>query len=324
MNLAIFTLTVVAILTTAYYSYGRLLARLLRLDPTATTPANELRDDDIFVPTEPKFLLSQHFSAIAAAGPIVGPITAGLLFGWLPALVWILVGSILIGGVHDLAALTASVRHKARSIAEVVREHMSHRSYLLFLTFIWIALVYIIVAFTDVTASSFVGQKTLDSGESVAGASIASSSLMYLTLPIMMGLLMHYARLPLNLATAIFVPLILLSIYAGQFLPVNLELLFPDTYSTTEKINAAQKTWDILLLVYCLVAGMMPVWMLLQPRGHLGGYFLWLWLLVVVGLFSVGKQWNTRLLWVGKIAANHYFRICLSLSPAEHARAFMP
>ncbi len=109
-----------------------------------------------FVPTEKNLLLSQHFSAIAAAGPIVGPILAGYTFGWMPALLWILCGSVLIGGVHDMSALVASIRHKARSIAEVVREHMNRRSYLLFLSFVWIALVYIIVAFTDVTAGAFI------------------------------------------------------------------------------------------------------------------------------------------------------------------------
>src|SRR5262245_3511861 len=121
----------------AYFTYGRLLSRLLKLDPKVRTPSYELQDDVDFVPTEKTMLLSQHFSAIAAAGPIVGPIVAGLLFGWVPALIWILVGSILIGGVHDMTSLTASIRHKAQSIAEVVREHMSRRSYMLFLSFIW-------------------------------------------------------------------------------------------------------------------------------------------------------------------------------------------
>ncbi len=127
------------------------------LDPKAETPAVALRDDVDYVPIEPKFLLSQHFSAIAAAGPIVGPIVAGVAFGWLPAWLWILFGSILIGGVHDFTTLVASIRHNARSIAEVVRDHMSTRAYLLFLAFVWLSLVYIIVAFTDVTASAFVG-----------------------------------------------------------------------------------------------------------------------------------------------------------------------
>src|SRR5260221_7164640 len=169
MSLLSIVLISAACLTAAYYSYGPLLARLLKLRPDVPTPAVSMRDDLDYAPIDSKFLLSQHFSAIAAAGPIVGPILAGIAFGWLPALLWILIGSIFIGGVHDMTALVASIRHKARSIAEVVRDHMSRRAYILFLSFVWLALVYIIVAFTDVTATSFLGELTLDDG-SVATA----------------------------------------------------------------------------------------------------------------------------------------------------------
>ena len=223
MTLLLIVLSSAVILTIAYFTYGPLLSRLLQLDPKTVTPAVELRDDVDYEPIEAKFLLSQHFSAIAAAGPIVGPILAGVMFGWLPALIWILVGSIFIGGVHDMTALTASIRHKARSIADVVREHMSHLSYILFLTFVWIALVYIIVAFTDVTAQSFIGQQKLENGEVVSGGSVATSSLLYLLLPIVMGLLLRYTKLSLNWATVIFVPLVGVSIYVGPYMPFSVE-----------------------------------------------------------------------------------------------------
>ena len=121
MSLLIVIGGVAAILALAYWLYGGLLKRLFRLDPEAKTPAVTMRDDVDYVPIPPQFLLGQHFSAIAAAGPIVGPILAGVVFGWVPALLWILLGSIFIGGVHDFSALVASIRHKARSIAEVVR-----------------------------------------------------------------------------------------------------------------------------------------------------------------------------------------------------------
>src|SRR5262245_42735836 len=197
MSLLTIVLISAACLLAAYYSYGPLLARLLNLRPDVPTPAVAMRDDLDYAPIDSKFLLSQHFSAIAAAGPIVGPILAGIAFGWLPALLWILIGSILIGGVHDMTALTASIRHKARSIAEVVRDHMSRRSYILFLSFVWLALVYIIVAFTDVTATSFLGELTLDDGsaatsesiQKITGGGIATPSLLYLALLILMGLL---------------------------------------------------------------------------------------------------------------------------------------
>ncbi|NUM52627.1 MAG: carbon starvation protein A [Candidatus Hydrogenedentes bacterium] len=257
------------LLVVAYRVYGGMLARLLRLDANAVTPAVELRDDIDYAPIEPKFLMSQHFSAIAAAGPIVGPILAGIMFGWVPALIWILLGSIFIGGVHDITALVASVRHKARSIAEVVRVHMSRRSYVLFLTFIWIALVYIVVAFTDIVAASFVNDLTLDNNQTFSGAGVASSSLMYLALPIVMGLLLRYTRLSLGWATIIFLPLVALSIVLGQSIPFDLgEML-------NLSKDQAHKAWDVILLAYCFVASLVPLWFLLQPRGHLGGYFLY-------------------------------------------------
>ena len=270
MSLLPVVLLSAVVLSIAYVTYGRFLARLLRLDPNRPTPAVEINDGVDFEPTESKFLLSQHFSAIAAAGPIVGPILAGVAFGWVPALIWILVGCIFIGGVHDLFSLTASIRHKARSIAEVVRDHMTRRSYLLFLSFVWIALVYIIVAFTDLTATAFLGNQTLEDGKTVvSGGGIATSSLMYLLLPVAMGLLLRYTKLTVNMATVIFLPLVGVSIWAGQLMPFDLESVLGVTRDNARRI------WDVLLLIYCLVAGVVPVWMLLQPRGHLGGYFLY-------------------------------------------------
>jgi carbon starvation protein len=270
MSLLPIALGCAAVLTVAYLIYGRVLTKLLRLDPEAKTPAVTMRDGLDYEPIEPKFLMSQHFSAIAAAGPIVGPIAAGLLFGWIPALAWILLGSIFIGGVHDITALTASVRHKAGSIAEVVHNHMSRRSFLLFLSFVWIALVYIIVAFTDVTTSAFVGNQDLGAGVKVEGGAVATSSLLYLALPIIMGLLLRYTKLSLNLATVIFLPLVGATIYIGPYLPFDVAGLFNLTQ------GQAQDVWDVALLIYCLIAAMVPVWLLLQPRGHLGGYFLYI------------------------------------------------
>lgn len=310
MSLLSVVLIAAAVLLAAYFTYGRFLARFLALDSRRPTPAVELRDDIDYVPIESKFLMSQHFSAIAAAGPITGPILAGLMFGWLPALLWILIGSIFIGGVHDITALVASIRHKARSIAEVVRDHMSRRSYVLFLVFIWIALVYIIVAFTDITASAFIGgpeelrlgQGAIDIGEidaatvseagGVTGGAIASSSMLYLLLPIIMGLLLRYTPLSLGWATVIFVPLVGLVIWIGQFIPFDLGLIvqsFRPELSLAEADGVAHKLWDVALLGYCLIAGVVPVWLLLQPRGHLGGYFLYIALAVgAIGVFFGG------------------------------------
>lgn len=284
MSLAPIALCVIVILLVAYRTYGGWLSRKLELDPDRRTPSVELRDDIDFIPTEPRFLLGQHFSAIAAAGPIVGPILAGIMFGWGPALIWILIGAILIGGVHDMTSLAASIRHQAKSIAEVVRVHMSPRSYLLFLLFIWFSLVYIIVAFTDITAQSFVGAQTLENGEIVSGGAIASASLMYLILPILMGILMRYARAPLWLMTIIFVPSIIGVIWLGKFIPISLETIMGVSEQDAHKI------WDAAILFYCVFAAVAPMWILLQPRGHLGGFFLYFFLIsAVLGILFGGK-----------------------------------
>jgi carbon starvation protein len=253
-----------------------------------------MEDGVDYVPAEPKYLMGQHFSAIAAAGPITGPILAGVMFGWAPALIWIIFGSIFIGGVHDMGALVASIRHKARSITEIVRENISNRAYILFMIFVWITLVYIIVAFTDITASSFIGTITLENGEKVGGGAIAASSLLYLALPVFMGLLLKYTRLNLTWATVIFLPLVGVSIWIGRYIPLELDMLLgisPDS---------AVKLWDFLILAYCFAASILPMWMLLQPRGHLGGYFLYAALVasfigVLFGDFTVAYPAFTRL-----------------------------
>ncbi|WP_437224307.1 carbon starvation CstA family protein [Planctomicrobium sp. SH661] len=281
------------ILLTAYRTYGSLLVKLLQLDPQRPTPAHTLRDDVDYAPLNAGPLLNQHFSAIAAAGPIVGPILAGAAFGWVPALLWILFGSIFIGGVHDFTSLVASVRHQGKSIAEVVREHMSQRAFLLFLTFIWLALVYIIVAFTDITAASFIGLQKLENGDVVTGSGIASSSLMYLVLPIIMGLLMKYTGLTNGWATLIFLPLIGVAIIAGQHLPFDVAAMvksYSPGISDAQADGTAHVIWDIALLLYCAVASVAPLWLLLQPRGELGGYFLFIALGAgAVGLIMGGK-----------------------------------
>src|SRR5687767_14761770 len=143
------------LLVIAYVTYGRLVVRWLGVDPSRPTPAVEMEDGNDYVPAPAPVVLGGHFTAIAAAGPVVGPILAGLAFGWVPALLWIVLGGIFIGGVHDAGSLFASIRHKASSITQVVRQHMSRTAYVTFLLFVWISLVYVIIAFADVTAGTF-------------------------------------------------------------------------------------------------------------------------------------------------------------------------
>jgi carbon starvation protein len=256
----------------AFFLYGRALKRIYALDPAVQTPAHALEDGVDFVPAKAPMLLGQHFSAIAAAGPIVGPILAGIWFGWLPALLWIVFGSIFLGAVHDFSSLIGSVRHRARSVAEIVKEHIGPRAYKVFLAFIWLSLVYVITAFTDITSASFT--------EAQFGGGVATSSTIYLVIGVAMGLCLTKFRMPLWLATLIFVPLVGLSIWFGQATP----LLFTG-------VQKPQLVWNFIILAYCFAASLLPMWILLQPRGYLGGFFLYGALLAgVVGVFLGGDK----------------------------------
>ncbi len=274
MSLYWIALGVLLLFGFAYLSYGRVLAKFFDLSAARPTPAAEKNDGIDFVPTPKGFLLGQHFSAIAAAGPIVGPILAALWFGWLPVLLWIVVGAIFFGAVHDFSTLVGSVRHRAVSIVEIVNEHFGRRGYLVFLLFVWLSLLYVITAFTDLTSSSFVDPKL--------GGGVAASSLLYLVLGVLMGIALYRFHIPLPAATLIFLPLVAFSIWLGPSMPIVL----PAT-----PYFSAQQIWNMILLAYCFLASIIPVWILLQPRGYLGGFFLYVTLAAgVVGLFLGGEK----------------------------------
>lgn len=250
-----------------YRFYSRFVARDFKLNDAAVTPAVEINDGVDYVPAKASLLLGQHFSAIAGAGPIVGTILAAIWFGWLPAILWILLGSIFIGGVHDFSSLIASVRHKACSIGQVVKEHMSPTSHLLFLIFMWLCLVYVIIAFTDITAQTF---KTV-ANDTAFGPAVAASSILYLIAGMVMGVLLYKFRLNLTIATLIFLPIVLFIVWVGPRLPDGILSWF--SYFSV-------KQWDVLLLIYCFFASIIPMWLLLQPRGYLGGWLLYLTIII--------------------------------------------
>ncbi|HYC57815.1 MAG TPA: carbon starvation CstA family protein [Candidatus Binatia bacterium] len=278
MSLPVLAAIMISVLALGYRWYGKFVASQYRLDPHATTPAVRFNDGVDFVPTRPFYLLGQHFSAIAAAGPIAGPIMAGQQFGWLPSLLWIGLGVVFIGAVHDFSTLVASVRHEGKSIAEVIRLQLGHRAWVAICVFIWVALVYVIVAFTDVTASTFVsGDEELEGLDLRfnAGGAVAMAAVLYLLLAIALGLVERYLRPPLWLSTVIFVPATLGAVWAGTQLSTVLVL--------------GQSTWSVLILLYCFAASLTPVWALLQPRGYLGGFVLYLALAAgVIGIFFGG------------------------------------
>jgi carbon starvation protein len=277
------TLTLLAVgfllmLAAAYRLYGGWVARQFKLDDGRPTPANQVNDGIDFVPTKPFYLFGQHFSAIAAAGPIAGPILACQAFGWLPCLLWIGLGVVLIGAVHDFASLAASVRHGARSIAEIAREQLGTGAGRAMMGFIWIALLYVIVAFADITAGTFVGGSEELKATAVnfnPGGAVAAASVLYLLLSVLLGMVQRYLNPPLWLVTIIFVPAAFALSWVGTM--------------TSNWLVLDHKTWGVLIIIYCGVASVVPVWALLQPRGYLGGFILYSALaLGIIGVFFGG------------------------------------
>ncbi len=282
--LVIILIVAVILFLLAYVIYGRFLAKHYELDDSRPTPSHTEYDGIDRVPAHKAVLLGHHFSSIAGAAPIVGPIIAATAFGWLPVLLWVILGSILIGGVHDFSALVASIRHKAKSIAEIAREYMSPTAYKLLLAFIWLTLVYVLTVFADLTATTFVE----DGG-------VATSSLLYIALAIVFGLSINRMKIPLLWATLVFVPLIFIAVWVGQIIPISTE--------TISRIIPAdpKKTWAIILIIYCFIASTTPVWILLQPRDYLSSYLLYASILgaflgILIGGFSINYQaftaWN--------------------------------
>lgn len=298
------------VLVVAYFTYGKLVARWLGLDGSRPTPAVEMDDGLDYVPAPSPVVLGGHFTAIAAAGPVVGPILAGLAFGWVPALLWILVGAIFIGGVHDSGALFASIRHKARSITQVVKEHMTRPAYLTFLLFVWISLVYVIIAFADVTAGSFAYFQKFPmvvDGQPVEfalnGGAVAIGAAAYLVLSVAMGFVLRYTKMPWWAALAGAVVLLGFTIWQApgwaQWLAGHGWSFMSTAGREKGNMDQLAKGWDQALLVYCFFASIVPMWSLLQPRGVIGATFLYATLIfgvvgTLVGGWAAGSlsiQW---------------------------------
>lgn len=275
MGLPLIATLFIVFITLGYFFYGSWVARQFNLNPDALTPAHTHQDGVDYVPTNPFYLFAQHFSAIAAAGPIAGPIVACQQFGWLPSLIWISLGVVFIGAVHDFSSLTCSVKHGAHSIADITKAQLGSKAGKAMTLFIWIALIYIIVAFADITASSFVSTPEELSGLNLnfhPGGAVAWASISYLVLSILLGLVERYFKTPLWINTLIFVPATFAICWAGTHF--------------SHWFQMGQTSWALLICLYCAIASMIPVWLLLQPRGYLGGYILYSVLILgVIGLF---------------------------------------
>jgi len=241
----------------AYTMYGRLIERILGVDPERPTPAHTLRDGIDYVPTHPAVLFGHHFASIAGAGPIVGPVLAAQ-FGWVAVALWVVLGCIFIGAVHDLAAIFLSIRHQGRSIGTVIESLMGYWGRMLFLFFCWFTLVLVVAEFLRIVAETF-----------VEIPAVGTASMLFIALAVGFGRLVYRGGMSVLTGSLIFVPLTFACVYFGTLIPLDLaKLLGCDA-------AVARQIWVVVLLVYCFAASVLPVWLLLQPRDYLNSYLLY-------------------------------------------------
>ncbi|MBP7275770.1 MAG: carbon starvation protein A [Kiritimatiellae bacterium] len=288
----------------AYRYYGAFLERRMGVRRDRATPAHTRADGVDFVPTQPALLFGHHFSSIAGAGPIVGPVIASFAFGWAPAVAWIVLGAIFVGGVHDFTAMISSLRHEGRSIGEICRERTGVFTYNMMLVFILLTLVYVIIVFLDLTAASFApaipAGMTADRATALLreGGAVATASLAYIGLAVVFGLLLYRFNLPLGRLTLVFVPIVLGMVALGLKFPLHTELV--PTF-----MGSSKHYWSLVLLFYCFIASVLPVWVLLQPRDFLSSFLLYACLgggmlgLIVTSLSDPGAAAIRYPAWIG-------------------------
>lgn len=270
MNGAVMLIITIVLFLIAYVCYGGWLTKKWGIDPSRPTPAHTLRDDVDYCPADAKVILGHHFSSIAGAGPITGPIQA-IMFGWLPVMLWVIIGSIFIGGVHDYGSIFASLRHEGKSIGEVIKENVGKTGEKLFTIFAWLALVLVVAAFTDICAGTFAFDPA--NPTNLIGAQAGTASVMFIVLAMLFGFFVFRKHANLLVATIVGVALLFLCIYIGYSFPV---------------LKLSKMTWNAIILVYIICASVMPVWILLQPRDYLCSFLLYALIGgAVLGIFLV-------------------------------------
>ena len=257
----------------AYHTYGRWLARkIFVLDPNALVPSKQLQDDVDFVPSRKSIVFGHHFTSIAGTGPIVGPAIA-VFWGWLPALLWVIFGSIFIGAVHDFGALVVSLRNRGQTVGEIAGRVISPRAKLLFLLVLFFALTVVLAIFGLVIASIFKFYP-----ESVLPVWIS------LPIAIVIGVVLRKkpnALMPMSIVALL---LIYLAVYIGAYyLPIELNMNFLEGIIPGEFLSSIVG-WTVILLIYCAIASVLPVWLLLQPRDFVNSQQLF----VAIALLMVG------------------------------------
>lgn len=259
----------------AYLVYGRYLAKTWGVDPKAKTPAYELEDGVDYVPADTNVVFGHQFASIAGAGPINGPIQAAI-FGWLPVLLWILIGGVFFGAVQDFASMYASVKNKGRTIGYIIEAYIGKLGKKLFLLFCWLFCILVVAAFADVVAGTFNGFNP-DQSLNTANGAVATTSMLFIVEAVALGMILKYGKLNKWVNTGIAIAFLVVAVALGLAMPMYLSL----------------NTWHILVFLYIMVASIVPVWSLLQPRDYLNSYLLiFMIIAAIAGVFVANPSCN--------------------------------
>ncbi len=256
MNGVVIIVIAAIALIAAYVFYGRYLAKKWGVDPDAKTPAYTEQDGVDYVPADTNVVFGHQFASIAGAGPINGPIQAAI-FGWVPVLLWVLLGGIFFGAVQDFAAMYASVKNKGKSIGYIIEKYIGKTGKRLFLLFTWLFSILVVAAFADIVAKTFNGFST-EGAQVEANGAVASTSILFIVFAVALGFFLKYTKFSKTINTMVAIGALILSIVIGLQLPIY--------FSTT--------FWLLFVFAYIIVACVTPVWALLQPRDFLNSYLL--------------------------------------------------
>lgn len=241
----------------AYFTYGKFISKILKIDNNNAVPSHKKKDGVDYVPTNRFILLGHHFASIAGVGPIVGPIL-GATYGWGPAVLWILIGSIFIGGVHDYVSMVISMRKEGKTIGSIIEDFLGKEGKKVFLIFTWFTLILVIAVFTIIVSNTFVQHPE-------AG----TASILFILFAIIFGYSIYVLKINIGIATIIGIILLFFSIFAGLKFPLKL----------------SYNMWATILIIYIFFASVTPVWILLQPRDYLNSFLLYL--LLIGGLTGI-------------------------------------
>jgi len=275
MNGLLLLIICIAALACGYIFYGKYLCKQWGVgESNEETPAHTMEDGVDYVPAKAPVLMGHHFSSIAGAGPITGPISAaGLGFGWLACALWIVIGGIFFGGVHDFGALVASVRHGGKSIGEIISVNMSRRAKRLFIIFSYLTLILVVAAFASIVAGTFAADTkvdgaytgVVDAAATVANQQVAMVSLLFILIAIVFGFCVYRKNVPMVVASVVGVAAIAAVIAIGIF---------------WHPIMLTNNQWMWIVGLYIAVASVTPVWILLQPRDYLSSFLLYAMLIL--------------------------------------------